>query len=206
VSDPARDTRTGGVGETPERHQRQSVYLAARYSRHPQMRRIRDSLTSVDVVVTSRWIDCHTDVEGDFTASFTSEFMSGYPQKCSPLARNDVEDVRLADTLISFTEGGGGRGGRHVEFGIALALDKRLIVIGPREHIFHTLPQVEWHPEGTDVLGLFRSPTADCMAVREIRGGHTHVCTRRMHPAIPTHLCVCEVSWADLPARSKATS
>ena len=35
------------------------------------------------------------------------------------------------------------RGGRHAEFGIALALGKRVIVIGPRENVFHALPAVE---------------------------------------------------------------
>ena len=38
-------------------------------------------------------------------------------------------------------------GGLHAEFGMALALRKRLILVGPRENIFHTLPQVE-HREG----------------------------------------------------------
>jgi hypothetical protein len=36
------------------------------------------------------------------------------------------------------------RGGRHVEFGLALAWSKHLIVAGPREHVFHWLPQVRW--------------------------------------------------------------
>lgn len=35
------------------------------------------------------------------------------------------------------------RGGRHVEFGMALAMDKRLVVVGPRENVFHLLPAVE---------------------------------------------------------------
>jgi hypothetical protein len=46
-----------------------------------------------------------------------------------------------AEMVISFT-GGGGKGGRHVEFGLAVAAGKRLVVIGPRENVFHCLPGV----------------------------------------------------------------
>ena len=35
------------------------------------------------------------------------------------------------------------RGGRHVEFGMALALGKPIFVYGHKENIFHYLPQVE---------------------------------------------------------------
>lgn len=60
---------------------------------------------------------------------------------------HDLEDLRAADTVISFTdEKGGGKGGRHVEFGVALALEKRLILVGPRENVFHTLPEIEHYP------------------------------------------------------------
>jgi hypothetical protein len=61
------------------------------------------------------------------------------------LALLDQEDVLAADTLVCFTEPAeaGGNGGRHVELGMALALGRRVIVIGRREHIFHHLPGIE---------------------------------------------------------------
>lgn len=117
-----------------------SIYLAARYSRHPEMRGVRDVLAAMGYTVTSRWIDMHG---GKYPTSFTPEILNNDPAYCGEQCRHDVEDVTAADTCISFTSGGGGKGGRHVEFGIAVALGKRLIVVGPREHIFHTLPQVE---------------------------------------------------------------
>lgn len=52
-----------------------------------------------------------------------------------------------ADCVISFTEAprsSANRGGRHVEFGIALANGARVIVVGHRENIFHWLPQIEF--------------------------------------------------------------
>jgi hypothetical protein len=124
------------------------VYLAARYSRHNEMQGVRDVLSALyGIETTARWIDCHTDVVGDFTSSFTVEFLNQYPEKCAPLGQHDVDDLMAADTVISFTSNDGGKGGRHVEFGMAVALRKRLIVIGPREHVFHTLSAVEWFPD-----------------------------------------------------------
>jgi hypothetical protein len=70
----------------------------------------------------------------------------------------DFDDVREADVCIAFTEpadGPQGRGGRHTELGIALALGQRVIIVGPREHVFHCLPDVERYerwPEARDRL------------------------------------------------------
>jgi hypothetical protein len=126
------------------------VYLAARYSRHPEMRGVRDVLTPLGYEVTSRWIDMHG---GKYPSSFTPEILNSDPDYCGTLGQHDVEDVRAADLVISFTDGGGGgKGGRHVEFGIAVALGKELVVIGPREHIFHTLPEVRQYDTWTEFL------------------------------------------------------
>lgn len=118
------------------------IYLAARYSRHPEMREHREWLEELGHKVTSRWIDCHTDVVGDFTSSFTQEFLNAQPKLSAPLGQHDLDDLDEADSVISFT-GGGLKGGRHVELGYALARGKRLLVVGPRENVFHTLPVVE---------------------------------------------------------------
>ena len=45
------------------------------------------------------------------------------------------------------------RGGRHVEFGLALAAGKRLCIVGPRENIFHFLPRVEVFRSTDDLVG-----------------------------------------------------
>lgn len=65
----------------------------------------------------------------------------------SHFASDDWQDVTSAELVINFTEpprSSANRGGRHVEYGIALALGKRVIVVGHRENIFHWLPQVEF--------------------------------------------------------------
>ncbi len=122
------------------------IYLAARYNRNAEMRGVRDVLTALGHEVTSRWIDCHA---GKYLTSFTPEHLNTDPEDCSRLGLHDIEDVNTADAVISFTNAaGGGKGGRYVEFGYALAQPaKRVILMGPRENIFHTLPQVEHYPD-----------------------------------------------------------
>jgi hypothetical protein len=61
----------------------------------------------------------------------------------------DLEDVRRASICLAFTEpreeSKPGRGGRHTELGIALALGLHVMLVGPREHVFHCLPSIEQH-------------------------------------------------------------
>jgi len=133
------------------------VYLASRYSRHAEMQYIRDRLRDLGHHVTSRWIDCHTDVAGDFTESFTKGFLNEHPERCALLGQHDIDDLMAADTVISFT-GQGGKGGRHVEFGIGLATGKRMIIVGSRENVFHTLPQVVWYRSWPELFADLNVP------------------------------------------------
>jgi hypothetical protein len=127
-------------------------YFAARYSRNPELRAYRDDLLTAipGSVVTSRWIDCHPDIVGGLEQSFTPEALAADPAGCWKFGLHDVEDLANATAIVSFTgNGGGGKGGRHIEHGIAMALDfysagpMRLIVVGPRENIFHCHPKTE---------------------------------------------------------------
>lgn len=112
------------------------IYLAARYSRRTEMQEIAERLRKYGCIVTSRWIEGRHD---------------GMPDK--QCAEEDVRDVIAADVLISFTNEPRTptRGGRHVEFGIALHRSMRLIIVGPREHVFHYLGKVE-HFETTEEM------------------------------------------------------
>jgi hypothetical protein len=117
------------------------VYLAARYSRFPEMQQYAKELRLVGAAITSRWINGDHDYQGQQSPA----------DERLRFAQEDWEDLLGADVVISFTEepgkaGGRNRGGRHVEFGAALALGKRCIVIGHRENVFHELPAVEFYP------------------------------------------------------------
>lgn len=122
------------------------VYLASRYSRHDEMQGVRTVLeTLCGVTVTSRWIDLHG---GSAPESRTADQLHADTQGSSVYAIHDLQDLMASDTVISFTDGSNSsKGGRHVEFGYALAEGKRIILVGPRENVFHTLPEVEWFPD-----------------------------------------------------------
>lgn len=56
--------------------------------------------------------------------------------------------------LIAFTERPranlASRGGRHVELGMAIALSKTIVIVGPRENVFCTLPGIVHHDTWPD--------------------------------------------------------
>jgi hypothetical protein len=114
------------------------IYLAARYSRCYEMREVAKFLSDAGHAVVSRWINGGHEIskEGSTQAHFLERRI---------FALDDYADLISCDCCVSFTEEPKTtltRGGRHVEFGIALALNKVCIVIGPAENVFHCLPNV----------------------------------------------------------------
>jgi hypothetical protein len=107
-------------------------YIAAATSVRPLMREWADDLMDRDHTVTSRWLSRkaeHYDAVGD------------------------IDDIRHSDVVIDnsfFNEGWGIRG---VAIGLALAWDKRLVVVGPAEHEYHRLPEVLRYPDWDAFLG-----------------------------------------------------
>jgi hypothetical protein len=131
-------------------------YFAARYDRHEEMRQRRTELTMAvpKAEVTSRWIDCIDNPSG---IASTPEQLNTEPERCWGFGQIDLEDLSKADAIVSFTGAGNSRsGGFHVEHGVAIAyVDNypwcngagekpfRLIVVGPRENVFHCHPATE---------------------------------------------------------------
>jgi hypothetical protein len=115
------------------------IYLASRYDRREELAGIARLLEAQGHHVTSRWLEGH-----------------GAPDADSALY--DLTDVIVADALVLFTEeptahvAYAARGGRHVEFGYALRAGKRMFVVGPRENIFHELPEVTVLPDVETLL------------------------------------------------------
>ena len=130
-----------------------TYYFAARYSRHPEMRQYRDELHAAirHAAVTSRWIDCHG---GELEVSYTPEALNADPEGCWKHGQHDIDDIHDADVLVSFTgNGGGGKGGRHIEHGYALGSRfMRLVIVGPRENIFHCHPSTDAYPDWESFL------------------------------------------------------
>ena len=152
------------------------VYLAARYSRREELCQYREHLRLAGVEVVGRWLDGGNQidevgkpigdhgeqlVEGDAACREAAELRMKF-------AKDDVDDVAAADIVVSFTEqprqASNNRGGRHVEFGYALATGKKLFIVGPRENLFHWLvpdPQVfGWwsHETLAAILGAALGP------------------------------------------------
>ena len=124
-----------------------SVYLPARCSRRLELCAYAETLGSLGFRVTSRWLDGSHQVDD---RGLSVEAPAAERER---FASEDWEDVMRADWCVSFTEpprSSNSRGGRHVEFGAALAAGKRCIVIGPRENVFHCLPRVEVYPAWED--------------------------------------------------------
>jgi hypothetical protein len=131
------------------------VYLAARYSRHVEMQAYAADLRAHGHVVTSRWIEGNHDLPMGINQDEAEAIGVRFAQE-------DWADLMEAGAVINFTEAPGApgrqRGGRHVEFGIALAMRKRLIIVGPRENVFHHLPGVEVAPNWPAALAMLGRP------------------------------------------------
>lgn len=114
--------------------------MASRYSRREEMKRVATVLRSGGCDVVCRWLETEWVNRPDDSSAAPPEYREKY-------AVIDAEDVSGADVVVSFTElpNAGGRGGRHVEFGMAVALGKRCVVVGYRENLFHHLPGVEFY-------------------------------------------------------------
>lgn len=144
-----------------------TIYLAARYSRREELCEYRKQLREMGFLVQARWLDGNHQLADNGTPIGESgkAIVEGDDSGCSDesrrlrakFAQDDWDDVTSADIVISFTEpprSKANRGGRHVEFGIALARGARVIVVGYRENIFHWLPQVEFVGTIGDALAL----------------------------------------------------
>lgn len=139
------------------------IYLASRYSRREELCGYRTELRDMGFDVQAEWLNGEHQlsdagvpigengealVEGVLRSGERlpeSEVSARAARLRDKFARDDFRDVSMCDLCISFTEvprSDKGRGGRHVEFGVALGMMKRVWIVGPRENIFHWLEDV----------------------------------------------------------------
>lgn len=116
------------------------IYLASRYSRHPEMQEYAKALAGLGGhAITSRWIwGNHQIPEGTLEGEHLVQSVR--------FAIEDYEDVCAADTVIVFTDPPRTttRGGKHVEVGIALGRNIEIFMVGKdMENIFYYLPQIK---------------------------------------------------------------
>jgi hypothetical protein len=123
------------------------VYLTSATRRHAQLVRCRAALAVLGIETTSRWLDAYGG------PTYLDDLWAR-PEAYAQLARDDLADVAAADTFITVAAFGAGKGGRHVELGYALALGKRVILVGRVEHVFHALPEVEWFDDWAGLVSV----------------------------------------------------
>lgn len=109
------------------------MYLASRFDHKELMKVYREYIEKqTDITVCSRWIDSHDHITQVQAST------------------EDYEDIYICDTLMFFSEHptiGYNSGGRHVEYGMALAFHKQIWVIGQKENVFHYYPEQIKHFE-----------------------------------------------------------
>lgn len=139
------------------------IYLAGRYSRRLELCGYRSQLFEMGHVVQAVWLDGEHQIDdkgipigddgealvemsGDARESFYRNQDDRAAKLRQKFARDDFRDVISAEMTILFTEpprSKPSRGGRMVEFGIALGRMQRVVVVGPRENIFCWLEDVQ---------------------------------------------------------------
>jgi nucleoside 2-deoxyribosyltransferase len=118
------------------------AYFAGSFYRKPELLNYAHQFEAYGNFCTSRWLK--TDHEVDFQDDRDNLTFGGYGYT---FAQEDVDDIVRAELLVFFSSANHaskGRGGRHTEFGIALALEKPIIIIGDRECAFHSMTSNNW--------------------------------------------------------------
>jgi hypothetical protein len=137
-------------------------YFAGAYDRRAELAAYVPQLQEARFgsIVVSRWLFADETSEDN---GFTAEGLTspGVITRAWMHGQRDLEDLAVCDAIVSFT-GAGTRGGRHIEHGAAIVYRTehpwlgearepfRLVVVGPREHVFHC------HP-GTEVFADFEA-------------------------------------------------
>jgi nucleoside 2-deoxyribosyltransferase len=113
------------------------IYLAAMFSLKDEIAKRKAELQLLGYTITSTW----TEEKASPTCS-----LKDYGEDYHTLyAGRDIEEINSCDVLVLFTvdpDKATLRGGRHFESGYATGKQKQVVVVGPRENIFHYLPEV----------------------------------------------------------------
>ncbi len=149
------------------------IYIAARFSRRPEANALAQQLKARGHTITSRWV--LPDCDHVLPTGLSEQAADAERER---FAKEDIEDLALANCLVSLQEEprGNGRGGRHVEFGFMLGRQieamrvarsnpskyvkvPEIICIGTRETVFHHLGSVHHFDTVEQYLAAVRDLT-----------------------------------------------
>lgn len=147
------------------------VYLAAPYVARETIKGCADELTRAGFTPTSSWLDEKHEIKPSTAGAATG--ISDV--EASGHAVKDFLDIKRSDLVVLFTADYlqtpvpfGNSGGRHVETGFALALNKPIIVVGEAENVFHRLaPKPGTHGWSVAVLPDWHETLIELVARRE---------------------------------------
>jgi nucleoside 2-deoxyribosyltransferase len=126
------------------------AYLAAPYAARAQVRQYAEELEAIGYTVTSTWLTEDHDINPGTVGAATALADEDVDRHAS----TDFADIRRSDVLVLITEsvaelvgGTATTGGRHIETGFAIALDKHVVVVGTPENVFHRSRYVDVAPD-----------------------------------------------------------
>jgi nucleoside 2-deoxyribosyltransferase len=132
------------------------IYIASRFGRREEALSLAEELKKLGHNIISTWFLPGQAMQVN-NPTFEEELTWNLE-----IANRDWNEIFLSDTFITLTEDmdnlpeGAARGGRHAEFGMAVALHKTIYLIGQREHVFHYLPEVSVFGSTEDFLDYVR--------------------------------------------------
>ncbi len=127
------------------------IYLAASVTYAEETAAIAEDIRNIGHEVTSHW---HDSVPlGGFLGS---EEIENYQAKSQSGAFMDMSGILDADLIVVFTKKTSTTGGMHVEFGIAIGLEKKIVVVGRRVNVFMMIPSVRNVANEAEFLDLMK--------------------------------------------------
>ena len=115
------------------------VYIAASYPRKDEAKHLAVILESHGHTIVSGWLDRD---EGYKPVGYETAFQ--VEKRLKNAALRDKREVESSGVVICLSDSDEQltKGGRHCEFGMGVALDKLMVLIGRRENVIHYLDTV----------------------------------------------------------------
>lgn len=108
------------------------IYIAGSFNIAPQIHEHAETLEEMGHIITGVWFQAHDPIEKLWDSNFGGRI-------AEVMALRDLDGIRRAEVVIIDATSPSLTGGYHSELGYALALDKRIILIGEATNIFMSL-------------------------------------------------------------------
>ena len=125
------------------------IYIAARFSKRHIAHRLGKTLATLGHTIVSRW--SLPDADHVAPQGLSRQATDSDRRR---FALEDMADLRRADCLILLGESprNNSRGGRLVEFGVAIAYGHRVMITCQRETVFQCLPEIEFYADEASLV------------------------------------------------------